>query len=61
MFSNGVGSGDSNEVKVALRIFCRSFHGSLIAERDSLDAIYWVRLDNSKPWKLPSTLMRLSP
>lgn len=47
MFSKGVGAKDSNKAEVlaileALRIFARSFHESLIIERDSSNAVTWV-------------------
>lgn len=46
-FSKGVWIRDSNEAEVlaileALRIFSRSFQGSLIVESDSSKAILWV-------------------
>lgn len=49
-------SRDSNEGEVldileALRIYSSSFHGSLLVESDSLNAISWVLQDDSIPWK----------
>lgn len=57
LFSKGVGIGDSNEAEAlaileALRIFSRSFYGSLILENDSSNAMSWVSQDTCKPWKL---------
>lgn len=37
---------------MALRIFSRSFWGSLIIERDSFNMSFWVSHIQSKPWNL---------
>ena len=57
MFSKSVGVRDSNEVEVlaileALRIFSRSFMGSLIVESDSSNAFSWVTSSAVNPWKI---------
>ena len=57
LFFKGVGVRDSNEAGVlaileALRIFSRLLQGSLIVESDSFNAISWVSINISKPWKL---------
>lgn len=55
-----MGVRDSNEAEVlaileALRIFSRSFQRRLVVESDSLNAISWVGINISKPWKVQFT------
>ena len=56
MFSKHTGVCDSNEAEVlaileALRCFSRNFHGVLIVESDSSNAIAWVANRKRNPWK----------
>ena len=56
LFSKSVGIRDSNDAEVlaileALPIFLSSFHGPLLAESDSTNAVGWLLKPNSRPWK----------
>ena len=56
MFSKHTGICDSNEADVlaileGLRCFSRNFHGVLIVESDSSNAITWVTNRKSNPFK----------
>ena len=55
MFSKSVGIRDSNEAESlaileALRIFSTSFHGPLLVESDSTNAVGWLLKPDSRPW-----------
>ena len=56
MFSKNVGICDSNEAEVlaileGLRLFARTYIGSLLVESDSSNAITWVSNKKDFPWK----------
>ena len=54
MFSKSVGIRDSNEAEVltileTLRIFVASFHGPLLVESESSNAVGWLLKRDSSP------------